>query len=269
MSARPEVAVLFTDGTNCDRETIEAFNLAGADAQRVHVSELEAGGEDLADYEALAIPGGFSYGDDVASGKVLAVELETQLAEQVRAFTERDEKPVIGICNGFQVLVKSGLLPEGSLGAEQRVTLTDNDSNRFECRWVDLRVDPENRCVFLDTDPAEYHYLKLQVAHGEGKLVVPSAEWRELELNRQIVFQYVDDAGTPTERYPANPNGSVKGITGITDKTGRILGMMPHPERSVRADQHPNQRRYRVRREPVPTDGLPIFEQLVEYVRQP
>ncbi len=265
MTARPEVAVLFTDGTNCDRETIEAFNLAGADARRVHVSELEAGGQDLADYEALAIPGGFSYGDDVASGKVLAVELETQLAEQVRVFTEQDEKPVIGICNGFQVLVKSGLLPEGSLDAEQRVTLTDNDSNRFECRWIDLRVNPENRCVFLNELPER---LRLQVAHGEGKLVVPSSELRELEENRQIVFQYVDDAGEPTEAFPANPNGSVEGITGITDQTGRILGMMPHPERSVRADQHPDHRLYRVRREPVPTDGLPLFEQLVGYVRQ-
>ena len=265
MTARPEVAVLFTDGTNCDRETAQAFELAGAAAERVHVSELEAGSRDLVNYEALAIPGGFSYGDDVASGKVLAVELETQLGEQLRAFTEQDEKPIIGICNGFQVLVKSGLLPEGSLGAEQRVTLTDNDSNRFECRWVDLSVNPENRCVFLNEAPER---IRLQVAHGEGKLVVPSAELRELEENRQIVFQYVDDAGTPTERYPANPNGSVKGVTGITDQTGRILGMMPHPERSVRADQHPNHRRYRVHREPVPADGLPLFEQMVDYVRQ-
>lgn len=264
MTARPEVAVLFTDGTNCDRETIEAFNLAGAAAERVHVSELEAGSRDLADYEALAVPGGFSYGDDVASGKVLAVELVTQLGEQLHTFTKNDEKPVIGICNGFQVLVKTGLLPEGSIAAEQHMTLTDNDSNRFECRWVDVSVNPENRCVFLNGLPERMH---LQVAHGEGKLVVPSVELQELEENRQIVFQYVDDAGEPTEAHPANPNGSVKGITGVTDKTGRILGMMPHPERSVRVDQNPDQRRYRVRHEPVPTDGLPLFEQLVEYVR--
>lgn len=265
MKGRPEIGVLFTEGTNCDRETIEALQAASATAERVHVSEVEAGGQDLEDYEALVVPGGFSYGDDVASGKVLAVELETQLAGQLRDFTERDEKPVIGICNGFQTLVRSGLLPEGSIDAEQRITLTHNDSNRFECRWVRIGYEVENNCVFLGEMPDSF---MLQVRHGEGKLVVPSEELRELKEGRQVVFRYTDEGGQPTESYPANPNGSAEGITGITDKHGRILGLMPHPERSVEPRQHPHYNRIRASGGSGPlTPGLSIFEQLVGYVR--
>ncbi|MEX2043265.1 MAG: phosphoribosylformylglycinamidine synthase I [Patescibacteria group bacterium] len=260
MAARPEVGVLFTEGTNCDRETIDALDLAGATGERVHLSELEAGGQDLADYEALVVPGGFSYGDDVASGRVLAVELRTRLAEQLRDFTEKDEKPVVGICNGFQVLVKSGLLPEGSIDADQRLSLTGNDSNRFEWRWTTLGYNRDNNCVFLDgAFPTE---SSMQVAHGEGKLVVPSDEFRELGENQQVVFQYLDERGHATEEYPWNPNGSVEGVTGITDRTGRILGMMPHPERSIRPEQTPP--------DSMGHHGVPgrrLFEGLVGYVR--
>ncbi len=266
MSAKPEVAVLFADGTNCDSETVEALELAGADAERVTVSELEAGTNDLASYEALVIPGGFSYGDDVASGKVMAVELETQLADQLRSFTERDEKPVVGICNGYQVLVKSGLLPEGSIDAEQRLTLARNDSNRFECRWTRVAYNPENNCVFLDEFPETVHF---QVAHGEGKLVIPSEGLRELRENEQVVFSYADERGFATESYPENPNGSVEGITAITDKAGRILGMMPHPERSIRSEQHPYAFRIRSwnRGEPG-SPGRLFFQGLIDYVRK-
>ncbi|MDP9211942.1 MAG: phosphoribosylformylglycinamidine synthase I [bacterium] len=265
MKARPEIGVLFTEGTNCDHETIEALEAVSAAAERVHVSEVEAGGQDLGDYEALVIPGGFSYGDDIASGKVLAVELETQLADQLRDFTERDEKPVIGICNGFQVLVRSGLLPEGSIDAEQRVTLAHNDSDRFECRWVRIGYEADNNCVFLEDMPDSFMF---QARHGEGRLVVPSEELRELKENRQIVFQYTDAEGRPTESYPANPNGSAEGITGITDRRGRILGMMPHPERSIEPRQHPHYDRIRINggSEPL-TPGRQVFEQLVGYVR--
>jgi phosphoribosylformylglycinamidine synthase I len=256
----PRVCVIKTDGINCDEETFQAFAQAGADCRVVHVNQLRSGEEKLATYQILALPGGFSYGDDVHSGKILAVELTSFLKEQLNAFVDA-EKLVIGICNGFQVLVRTGLLPERKLG-EIKTTLMVNDSGHFECRWVDLLVENTN-CVF--TQGLEGKTISVQVAHGEGKFYTNMETLQEVENRGQVLFRYAGNDGSPTLLYPANPNGSLNAIAGICDTTGRIMGMMPHPERCVGRTQHPNWRRM--------TGGIEstcqaIFSNAVKYARQ-
>ncbi|SFR10132.1 phosphoribosylformylglycinamidine synthase I [Desulfoscipio geothermicus] len=253
---KPRVCILRTDGTNCDRETLHAFAKAGGNCNLVHVNQLRNGGEKLADYQIMAIPGGFSYGDDIHSGKVLSVELASFLQDQLRQFIE-DGKLIIGICNGFQVLVRTGLLPRGELG-NIRATLMQNDSGKFECRWVNLRVENSN-CVF--TRGLEGTILQYQVAHGEGKFYTNEQTLQEIEGAGQVVFRYADARGNPTQDYPANPNGSLHAIAGICDQTGRVLGLMPHPERFVETHHHPNWRRI-VFSEP---HGMALFRNAVDY----
>lgn len=276
MEVKPKILVLKTDGTNCDGETVYAFELAGGKPELVHVNELRSGKEKLKNYQILAIPGGFSYGDDVASGKILALELASYLADEIKTFVKRGGL-VIGICNGFQVLVRTGLLPFGKLGKMQ-ATLTNNDSGHFECRWINLKIE-KNKCVFLNTsdgsrlDPpaggevmtpprwAKNGIISYQVAHGEGKFFAPPDVLEKIEKENLVVFRYCDDRGYPCQDYPANPNGALNAIAGICDPTGRILGLMPHPERFVRREQHPNWRRIR-NLEP---QGLPVFKKMIDY----
>lgn len=258
MKAKPKVLVLKADGTNCDEETAFAFNLAGGDSKIVHVNELRTKKEKLTSFQILAIPGGFSYGDDIVSGKILAVELASFFSEELKKFIERKNTIIIGICNGFQVLVRTGLLPFGTMGKMQ-ATLTNNDSGHFECRWVNLKIDDRNTCVFLRDMKGAVSY---QVAHGEGKFFASSETIKTIEQSKLVVFRYVDDKGNPTQKYPDNPNGALNAIAGICDPSGRILGLMPHPERFVRRDQHPNWRRL-PNLEP---QGFPVFQRMVLYV---
>lgn len=258
MTARPRVCVLRTDGTNCDRETYYAFEQAGAECRMVHVNQLRAGQEKLADYQILVIPGGFSYGDDVHSGKILAVELTSYLREQLQSFVDAG-KPVLGICNGFQVLVRTGLLPRGRMG-QIEAALMPNDSGHFECRWVRLRVE-KSPCIF--TRELEGQIIDIQVAHGEGKFFARPETLAGLEQNRQVVFRYVDESGRPTQDYPANPNGSPGAIAGICDPRGLVLGLMPHPERCVEPYQHPHWRRAAA----LPLPCRQIFASAVRYVQ--
>lgn len=253
-----KVAVLRAPGTNCDGETRYAFEQAGAAADFVQVQELLTKTKRLADYQILAIPGGFTYGDDIAAGKLVANELKSRLRDELAAFVQAD-KLVLGICNGFQILVKMGLLPGGRVDGPQEVTLTWNDSGRFEDRWVYLK--PEfNVCVW--TQGLE-EMIELPVAHGEGKFIPRDASVLEQLVGfGQIVFHYVD----PDEReagYPWNPNGSVGNIAGICDPTGRIFGLMPHPERHAVPTQHPRWMRDRARAD---GDGLQIFRNGVQWV---
>ena len=258
------VLVLRTAGTNCDREAIYAFELAGARVQPVHINRVLANPAILKDFQILTLPGGFSYGDDIAAGKILANQLLHHLAENLREFVDAD-KLIIGICNGFQVLVKTGLLP-GDLGNEagtsgngQTVTLTYNDSDKFEDRWVHLAACSK-KCVFLQ-EPAKIY---LPVAHGEGKFVVSDpAVLDALKKNDQVAFRYVSPDGSEPS-YPDNPNGSIDHIAGITDPTGRILGLMPHPERHIHRTHHPRWTRLPKDREP---DGLAIFTNAVAYFK--
>jgi phosphoribosylformylglycinamidine synthase len=256
---RANAIVLRTAGTNCDVETEYALHRAGAHAERVHVNVVREHPERLAEYNILVVPGGFSYGDDLGAGKILANELLTFLREPIRQFID-DGKLVLGICNGFQVLVKTGLLP-GLGSGRQEATLTWNDSNRFEDRWVHLKL-PKSRCVYTDGAGSDGLWY-LPIAHAEGKFI-PSDDdtLKALRANGQIVFQYVDAAGG-FAGYPANPNGSVEHIAGVCDTTGRILGLMPHPERHILGAHHPQWTRLGLKDE---GDGLQLFRGAVQYV---
>ena len=254
----PKVLILRTAGTNCDEETDFAFRLAGAETTKLHVNVLRRDPAVLAEFAALAIPGGFSYGDDLGAGTVLANELLTLLRPALEEFIESG-KLIIGICNGFQVLVRTGLLPALSRWRQQ-ATLTINDSNKFEDRWTWLKA-PANRSVLVEEDELVY----LPVAHAEGKFVpVDQSVLEELRGNGQIVFRYVDPAGDPAG-YPWNPNGSVDDIAAICDPTGRVLGMMPHPERHCLPIQHPRWTREGLKGE---GDGLRIFRRAVQFAEQ-
>jgi len=263
---KPKVCILRTAGTNCDKETHFAFSQVGADPEFVHINKLVSGQVLLDDFQILALSGGFSYGDDFGAGKVLANELKFKLIKSILKFLE-EGKLIIGICNGFQVLVKSGLLP-GNSKLEQETSLIINDSAKFEARWVYLRTQNNQaskskvKCVWTQGLP---EIIYLPVAHGEGKFVVENNSILErLKNNGQVVFQYCDEKGK-LSGYPDNPNGSVDNIAGICDETGRILGLMPHPERYIQFSQHP---RWLKSVEAKRTDGIEIFKNGVEYARK-
>ncbi|UCG43686.1 MAG: phosphoribosylformylglycinamidine synthase I [candidate division WOR-3 bacterium] len=254
------VCVLFAAGTNCDQETVHALELAGAAATTVHVNEFRNKRANLKDFHALVVPGGFSYGDYIASGKILAGELVRYMKDDISEFHAAG-KPILGICNGFQVLVKSGLLPAfDHLFEEQTVTLDWNDSGRYEDRWVRLQTAGTS-CVFTQGLPET---ILLPVAHAEGKFIPKNRPALDrLQKRAQIVFRYVGPHGQ-TAGYPDNPNGSVGGVAAICDPSGLIMGMMPHPERFVYTHQHPHWHR----RRSASADGITIFENAVKYAKQ-
>lgn len=251
------VLVLRAAGSNCDLETKYAFDIAGAQADLVHINRLQNGDVDLSAYQVLAIPGGFTYGDDISAGKILANQMKYKLGDQLAEFHAQG-KLIIGICNGFQVLVKSGLLPRVDMLGEQDVTLTFNDSGRFEDRWVHLNSQ-QSVCVFTQEIKDRVYF---PVAHAEGKFVVRNnAVLARLKEKKQIVFQYAAAAGGAPV-YPQNPNGSIDDIAGICDPTGRVLGMMPHPERFLDPTNHPQWTRLGLQKE---GDGCYIFRNAVNY----
>ena len=261
--AQVKVLVLRTAGTNCDMETCHAFSLAGAVTERVHVNRLIEQPNLLADFQVLALPGGFSYGDDIAAGKILANQLIHHFREQVQQFITAD-KLVIGICNGFQVLVKAGLLGglnNSSSGADQdatlqQATITYNDSGKFEDRWVYLAAGTD-KCVFVN--PGQRIYLP--VAHGEGKVCFTDEHLKQQVIEAgQVAYRYVDGEGN-IGAYPVNPNGSTDHIAGLCDSTGRVLGLMPHPERFVHKTHHPRWTRETIDQ----PDGLSLFINAVNY----
>lgn len=253
--ASPSALVLRAPGTNCDAEAVFAFERAGAAVERLHINELRSNPRRLHEHQILVLPGGFSYGDDVAAGKILAVQLQHFLAEEIRKFRDA-EKLILGICNGFQVLLKAGLLvpydEDGPLS-----TLAHNTSGRFEDRWVNLLVTPGD-CIFLKGISRMY----VPVAHGEGNFICRK-EWilQGLGQSRQAVLHYTGANGEPPD-YPDNPNGSQGDIAGICDATGRVLGLMPHPERHVLPTQHPRWTRNGLSAE---GDGMKMFRNAVEY----
>jgi len=237
------ICVLRIEGTNCELETFRSFKRLGAAAEIVHLKQLigavkEREKRKLKDYDLLVIPGGFSSGDYIRAGAILAARIRGTLGEDIDDFIQ-DGKPILGICNGFQVLVEMGLLPglaHEKIGLQQ-AALTTNDSARFECRPVYLRHENRGNCVFTK-GIEKGRIMKMPCAHAEGKFFI-SEKGREaylklLEENDQIVFRYIDPEGTYAS-YPWNPNGSVDNIAGICDPGGNILGLMPHPERAFYA----------------------------------
>jgi phosphoribosylformylglycinamidine synthase subunit PurQ / glutaminase len=232
---QPKTLILRTAGVNCDRETAFAFEQAGSLAQFLHINRLLENPRLMDDYQVLALPGGFSYGDDIAAGRIFANQITHHLRDGFAAFVAGG-KPIIGVCNGFQVLVKTELLP-GPLAGRfgQTCTLTHNDCGRFIDRWVHLQARSQ-RCVWTQG----IEQIELPIAHGEGKFVTADEPVRQaLWENDQVALVYVRADGSPAEGQPPhNPNGSVDDIAGVCDGTGLVLGLMPHPERHVDGLQH-------------------------------
>ncbi len=251
MPDRPRVLILHAPGTNRDRDLAEACAQAGGFPEIVHINQILFGEREFAAYQMLALPGGFSYGDDLGAGRLWASDLTHRFSRDLDAFIAAG-KPVIGICNGFQALVKAGYLPGPA--PRQRVTLSRNRRGAFECRWVRLRAQEGSRCLF--TRELEEDIL-CPVAHGEGRLAVPDEPTRRGLWNEGLVaLSYVAvadpaQASDPSCRvavraeaaYPHNPNGSVDDIAGICNAAGNVLGLMPHPENHILAEQHPRRAR--------------------------
>jgi len=252
----PQALILRAPGTNCDRDVSIALQCAGAQPQLMHIRELLRRPEALQRFQLLVLPGGFSYGDDAGAGKILAVELQHFLADALREFRNA-EKLILGICNGFQVLVKAGLLlppdDEGPL-----LTLAPNTQGRYEDRWVHLAVG-QTPSPFLTGLERMY----VPVAHGEGRFLTRQ-DWilRGLEQTGQVALRYVSPAGD-AEGFPYNPNGSQGAVAGLCDASGRVLGLMPHPERHIFGTQHPRWTREGLKKE---GDGLQLFRNAVEYL---
>ena len=268
MAKTVKAIVIAGNGTNCEREVAHACRLAGAEADIVHVAELLTGRVSLGNYHFLNLAGGFLDGDDLGSAKAGANRLmyarvtgqADSLAAQLEKFVA-DGKLVMGVCNGFQLLVKMGLLPAVDGDFRQTCTLTYNERGRFEDRWVRLKIDPASPCVYtrgLDE-------LYLPVRHGEGKFVTEGPQTlRQLEDLHLSVVKYVDDRQQPTMEYPDNPNGSEAAIAGICDSTGRLFGLMPHPEAYIHRTHHP-----RWTRETLPEEGMGLwlYQNAVNFIR--
>jgi phosphoribosylformylglycinamidine synthase subunit PurQ / glutaminase len=265
---KPKSLILFGNGINCEYETAYAHKLVGFDADQLHINALMENPQVIHKYSFLNLPGGFLDGDDLGAAKAQAVRWKYQkIGPSGERFIDEAVKFVgegniiLGICNGFQLLVKTGLLPgfDGKYGT-QSVTLTFNDLGKFEDRWVHLKINTHSRCVFTKGMDTVY----LPVRHGEGKFVTAGPEeLARAEKKGHIVLQYADEKGHITSTYPDNPNGSEKAIAGICDATGRIFGLMPHPEAYVTCTQHPRWTREKLSAE---GEGLKIFKNAFDYI---
>ncbi|MCK4650037.1 phosphoribosylformylglycinamidine synthase I [Candidatus Pacearchaeota archaeon] len=268
---KPRILVLSGYGINCERETKHAFDLAGGNTEIVHVNDLINKEKNLNDYQILAFPGGFSYGDDTGSGNAMANKIRLNLWDELMKFINSG-KLIIGICNGFQVLINLGLLPSLNKDyGKRQAALTFNNSTKYECRWVYLKNN-NTKCVFtkgLDK-------LYIPVAHGEGKFFASEYILEELEKNDQIVFTYTFPNGESSKgEFPFNPNGSLKDIAGICDDSGRILGMMPHPERAILSASSPDfqkmKEKLKRQKKDIPVyynHALNIFKNAIDYIKE-
>ncbi len=243
--------VLRTAGTNCDEETMHALKISGASADLKHVQEIYREPELLHRYAIMVVPGGFSYGDDIAAGKILANELQYKLGAALRQFVA-NRRLLIGVCNGFQVLVKAKILPAVSdLSAGQDATLTLNSSGRFQCHWTTIKCE-KSKAAWLNNLPKTF---ELPIAHGEGRFVAKDKDTlAALEKNGQVVFRY----------HASNPNGSNHDIAGICNPAGNVLGLMPHPERFITKYQHPLWTQGKIAD---PTPGFKFWQAAVDYAK--
>jgi len=254
--AQPRVLILRAPGTNCDLETAYAFELAGGLAERWHVNRLLEYPRAVNDFQILCLPGGFSYGDDIAAGRILGRQIRHHLAGAMAEFKAAG-KLILGICNGFQILLKSGLLlPPDECG--EVATLAANAGGRFVDRWVNLAVCGQKAVCF-----AGIERMELPIAHAEGQFVVRDRETLDrLERGGQLVLRYCGAAGERPAPPGANPNGSQADVAGACDETGRVCGLMPHPERHIDRTHHP---RWTRQAHAEAGDGLAVFQNAVRY----
>jgi len=266
--AKPKTLVLTGYGINCDDETRYAFEYAGSEAVIVHINDLIDNPSMLDSYQIFIFPGGFSYGDDTGSGKALANRIKNNLIDELRSFLERDTL-MLGICNGFQVMVNIGVIPAlGGSGGEAEVALEHNRTFRYQCSWVDLLVEKGSPSVFT----RGIEKIHVPVAHGEGNFYAPAGVLDEIENRGLVVMRYSGPNGEPAGgEFPFNPNGSMNDIASICDSTGRITGMMPHPERGMFFTQRDDWTLLREsymrqgKEMPEESDGVKIFRNAVEY----
>ncbi|MCF7869503.1 MAG: phosphoribosylformylglycinamidine synthase I [Candidatus Omnitrophica bacterium] len=256
--AKPNVLIFRTAGTNCDKETEFAFKAAGAKTELDHINIIKKK-KDFSSYQIICIPGGFSYGDDLGAGKIFSLEIILWLKDKMKNFIYKGGL-ILGVCNGFQVLVRSGILP--NLNFNQSLSLIENDSGRFEDRWVQLKIDSGSNClarkIWFKQLP---ELIYLPVAHAEGKLFCKQNILNKIKNNNQIALRYSSSKGNEVN-YPDNPNGSLDNIAGILDQTGRVLGLMPHPERFIFQHQYPYWQKEK--KDPY---GFSLFKNSVDYFR--
>ncbi len=261
---KPRVLVITGNGFNCEQETSYAFSMWDTLPEIVHMNDLLSGEIKMSGYHIMVFIGGFSYGDHLGGGKVVANKFRYRLSDDLKEFISRDTL-IIGICNGFQAIAQLGILPgfDGDYSSHA-ITVSSNLSNRYEDRWISLKANPASPCVFT----RNLDFLYLPVRHGEGNLTSPdNSLFDKLEKQNQISLQYIDpETKTPTEKYPLNPNGSKNGIAGICDPTGRIFGLMPHPEAFLSPFNHPFWTRLKAEGNlPEEGDGVKIFRNAAEY----
>jgi phosphoribosylformylglycinamidine synthase len=265
--AKPSALILSGYGINCEEETAYAFEKYGGRAEIVHINDLIDGVKKFKDYQILAIPGGFSYGDDTGAGKAFANRVANNLREETLKFVQED-KLAIGICNGFQVVTALGLAPAlDEKYGERQSGLMQNENNRYTCRWVNMNVE-SNKCVWTKGIKT----LFVPIAHGEGNFYMPEKELKALQKKDQVVFRYTKEDGSPAGgQYPYNPNGALLDIAGICDGSGRVLGLMPHPERHLFFHNRPDftllKEKYLREGEAIPQEGEggKLFENAVQY----
>jgi len=264
--------VLTGYGINCEEEMTAAYRLAGADAQIVHLSDLFADRISIHDFQILNFPGGFSFGDDLGAAKVLGNKFKFKPMASGKRFMDElkqflsDGKYILGVCNGFQALVKMGLLPNVNGNYEQEATLTHNDSGTFEDRWVRMRVNAQARTPYLNG----LTQFDVPVRHGEGKLLFRDDAIRQAVVEQNLnCLTYADAQGNPTADYPLNPNGSELNCAGLTDQSGQVFGLMPHPEAYLSLYNHPNWGQKKRQNSDISEegDGLTLFKNIVEKLK--
>ena len=268
--AKPLTLVITGYGINCEEETAYAFKIAGAETAIVHINDIIENKRMLKDYRIMMFPGGFSYGDDTGSGKALANRIKNNLSDEIMEFMKRDTL-MLGICNGFQVLVNLGVVPAADgFNGKSQAALEYNKSFRYQCRWIDVMVEKDSPCVFT----RGIDRMHIPVAHGEGNFYAPEDVMQKINSGNLATMRYIKPEGTPAQcEFPYNPNGSVMDIASVCSPDGRIMGMMPHPERGMfftqRDDWTLQREAYRRRGEDIPeySEGIQIFKNAVSYFK--
>lgn len=271
---KPKVLVITGYGINCEEETAKCFNWSGANAEIIHINDVINGNKKIKDYQIMAFPGGFAYGDDTGSGNALANKIKNNLNDDILKFAQED-KLIIGICNGMQMLANLGLIPATDLKyGERQAALMHNLTARLECRWIYVKNNSK-KCVWT----RDIEMLHLPIAHGEGNFYTEKSTLEKMQKADQIVFKYVKEDGSPAaNEYPFNPNGAMEDIAGVCDPSGRIFALMPHPERF---NSFTNEEGWELKKEklireqatkspnsiilPTKGEGLKVFENAVKY----